>query len=101
MRNLHPPTSILFAAALLLLVAAPARADLTGFLGVTTTPSSRTNGGLAAGTGFLIVGVEFEYAATKEDVTSADVAPALKTYMFNGLLQTPIPIARTQFYGTV
>ena len=87
--------------ALVVLFAAPARADLTGFLGVTPTPSARTNGGFAAGTGFLIVAFEFEYCATKEDLASTDVAPALKTYMFNGLVQTPIPIARTQFYGTL
>jgi opacity protein-like surface antigen len=90
-----------FAAIALVATATPARADLTGFLGVTTTPSSRTNGGFSAGTGFVIVAFEFEYAATKEDLTSTQVAPALKTYMFNGLLQTPIPIARTQFYGTL
>ena len=24
----------------------------------------------------------------------------MKTFMFNGLLQTPVPIARMQFYGT-
>ena len=89
------------AAIALVATATPARADLTGFLGVTTTPSSRTNGGFSAGTGFVIVAFEFEYAATKEDLTSGPVAPALKTYMFNGLLQTPIPIARTQFYGTL
>jgi hypothetical protein len=97
-RSLIP---VLIAGALVLLVAAPARADLTGFLGITTTPTARTNGGFSAGTGFVIVAFEFEYAATKEDVTSTQVAPALKTYMFNGLLQTPIPIARTQFYGTL
>ena len=94
-------TSVLFAAALVLLFAAPARADLTGFLGVTTTPTSRSNGGFSLGTGFVIFAFEFEYAATKEDLTSTEIAPALKTYMFNGLLQTPVPIFRTQFYGTV
>ena len=99
--DLRPATSVLLAGALVLLCAAPARADLTGFLGVTPTPTSRTNGGFAAGTGFLIVAFEFEYAATKEDAASTQIAPALKTYMFNGLLQTPIPIARTQFYGTI
>jgi opacity protein-like surface antigen len=99
--NLRPLTSIfILATALLLFVAAPARADLTGFLGVTPTPTSRTNGGFSAGTGFVIFAVEFEYSATKEDKTSPQLAPALKTYMFNGLLQTPVPIARTQFYGT-
>jgi hypothetical protein len=92
---------LLLVCAVVVLFAAPARADLTGFLGVTPTPSSRTNGGFAAGTGFLIVAFEFEYSATKEDLSSTQVAPALKTYMFNGLLQTPIPIARTQFYGTL
>ena len=91
---------MLLAAGALLLTAAPARADLTGFLGATTTPTARTAGGFAGGTGFLIVAFEFEYSATKEDLSSAEIAPALKTYMFNGLLQTPIPIARTQFYGT-
>jgi hypothetical protein len=103
MRSLSPrPLISLFLAALALVAtAAPARADLTGFLGVTTTPTARTNGGFSAGTGFVIVAFEFEYAATKEDLTSTQVAPALKTYMFNGLLQTPIPIARTQFYGTI
>jgi opacity protein-like surface antigen len=98
---MRPVSSLLFAAALLLTSAVPARADLTAFLGVTPTPTSRTNGGFAAGTGFLIVAFEFEYSATKEDVKSTEVAPALKTFMFNGLLQTPVPIARTQFYGTI
>ena len=27
-------------------------------------------------------------------------APKLQTYMFNGLVQTPVPIAGMQFYGT-
>jgi opacity protein-like surface antigen len=87
-----------------MLTAAPASADLTGFLGRTTTPSSRTVKGLAIGTGLLIVGFEFEYAATDEDLEvasgAANIAPATKTFMFNGLLQTPVPIARMQFYGT-
>ena len=89
----------------LLLTATPAAADLTAFLGQTTTPLSRPVAGAAIGTGLLIVGFEFEYAATKEDLTVPpgvdNVSPALKTFMFNGLLQTPIPIARMQFYGTL
>ena len=97
-RSLIPVT---LAAALVLLVAEPARADLTAFLGVTPTPTSRTNGGFAAGTGFVIFAVEFEYSATKEDAKSTQLAPALQTYMFNGLVQTPVAIARMQFYGTV
>ena len=83
----------------------PAAADITAFLGRTTTPESRNARGLAVGTGLVIVGFEFEYSATDEDLTVPPgpdtVAPKLKTYMFNGLLQTPVPIARMQFYGTV
>lgn len=82
----------------------PAAADLTAFLGRTTTPESRNAKGLAIGTGLLVVGFEFEYASTDEDLTAPlgpdTVAPELKTYMFNGLVQTPVPIARMQFYGT-
>ena len=98
--DLRPLTCILLAAGALLFTAAPARADLTGFIGTTTTPTARTAGGFSAGTGFVIVAFEFEYSATQEDLSSANIAPALKTYMFNGLLQTPVPIARTQFYAT-
>ena len=60
---------------------------------------------MAIGTGLLIVGFEFEYSSTDEDLTAPpgvdNVAPAIKTFMFNGLLQTPVPIARMQFYGTL
>ena len=80
----------------------PAAADLTGFLGRTTTPVNRPAKGLAIGTGLLIVGFEVEYSDTGEDLTvTGDVAPSVRTFMFNGLLQTPVPIARTQFYGTL
>src|SRR5258705_13414620 len=93
-----------FCLVMLPLSAVPARADLTGFLGRTTTPSGRPTKGLAIGTGMLIVGFEFEYAATDEDltapVTTAGVAPALQTYMFNELLQRRTPIALRRFYGT-
>ena len=89
------------AAALLagvLLFPATASADLTAFLGVNPTPTNRTLTGLSGGVGLLIVGFEFEYANTRED--SDELAPGLRTYMFNGLLQTPVPIAGIQFYGT-
>ena len=89
----------------LLLSAAPAAADITGFVGRTTTPVGRPARGVAIGTGLLIVGFEAEYASTDEDLTApagvANLSPALKTFMFNGLLQTPVPIARMQFYGTL
>ena len=75
-----------------------ASADLTAFLGANPTPTARTVKGLSAGVGLVIVGFEFEYAHTNEDRVQA--APGVWTYMFNGLLQTPIPIAGMQFYGT-
>jgi hypothetical protein len=65
---------------------------------VTTTPANRPAKGFAIGAGLMIVGLEFEYASTSEDVL--EQAPALRTFMFNGLLQTPFPIAGLQFYGT-
>jgi hypothetical protein len=87
---------------LLLLSVVPASADLTAFIGRATTPVNRPVKGVAIGTGLLIVGFEFEYADTGEDLTSSSgVGPAVRTFMFNGLLQTPVPIARTQFYGTL
>ncbi len=54
--------------------------------------------GFAVGTGLLVVGFEFEYAGSDEEVLEG--SPGLRTFMFNGLLQTPLPIARMQFYGT-
>ena len=96
---------LLVVALLLLLTPMPAFADLTAFLGRTPTGQARNAKGFAIGTGLLIVGFEFEYGSTDEKLrassSAAEDAPALKTYMFNGLLQTPVPIARTQFYGTV
>ena len=84
--------------ALLLLSASPALADVTGFVGLTTTPSSRPVSGFAIGAGLLIVGFEFEYAHTRAEDDEA--APSLHTYMGNVLLQTPFPIAGMQFYFT-
>jgi hypothetical protein len=92
-------STTLVAAALLLGTAATASADFTGFLGATSTPVQRSTKGLAVGTGLLIVGFEAEYADVTEDLVAG--APRLRTFMFNGLAQTPIPIARMQFYGTL
>jgi opacity protein-like surface antigen len=85
---------------MLLLSAAPARADLTGFIGINATPvtAKRAVKGLAVGTGLVIVGFEAEYADTNEDLILG--GPRLRTFMFNGLAQTPVPIARMQFYAT-
>jgi len=81
-----------------LLFPSRADADLTAFLGVNPTPVTRSVRGLAAGAGMLIVGFEFEYANTSED--ELDAGPGLRTYMGNGLLQTPFPIAGFQLYAT-
>ena len=81
-----------------LLVPSPAAADITGFLGVNTTPVKRVVKGVAVGAGLLIAGFEVEYADTSEDLVLG--GPRLRTFMFNGLAQTPIPIAGMQFYAT-
>ena len=47
----------------------------------------------------LIAGFEVEYADTSEDLVLG--GPRLRTFMFNGLAQTPIPIAGMQFYATL
>jgi opacity protein-like surface antigen len=82
----------------ILAIPSTAAADITAFLGFNSTPTNRTVKGFAIGTGLIIVGFEFEYAGTSEDITEG--SPSLRTFMFNGLVQTPVPIARMQFYGT-
>mgnify|MGYP001281244285 CR=1 FL=1 len=76
----------------------PAAADITGFIGTSSTPEHRLVRGASLGMGLLVAGVEFEYAATSEDPGRA---PSLKTGMGNGILQTPFPIFRVQPYFTV
>lgn len=77
---------------------AKASADVTAFFGVNPTPSNRVLTGFSGGIGLLVVAFEFEYANTVQDLDQ--LAPGLKTYMVNGLLQTPIPIGGMQFYAT-
>ena len=100
--NMHPRCfpilPCLLALAIVALTPSTAAADLTAFLGTSPTPSSRVVKGFAAGMGLLIAGFEFEYAHTNEDLVKG--APGVRTFMFNGLLQTPIPIGGLQFYGT-
>jgi len=91
--------NVIVSIAFLLATASTARADLTAFLGVAPTPTNRAVKGFALGAGLVIVGFEGEYGSTNEDVTTG--APHLNTFMFNGLVQTPIPIAGFQFYGTL
>ena len=86
------------AAIALALAARPAFADLTGFIGATTTPANRLTKGVAGGAGLLVIGFEFEYADTTDDPTA--LAPSLKTGMGNVLLQTPVAIFGVQPYFT-
>lgn len=79
--------------------ATPARADLTGFVGASTTPENRLVRGYAMGSGLLLVGWEIEYANTPDD--PAAPTPALRTFMGNMLLQTPIAIFGFQPYVTM
>ncbi len=95
MRSLRPA---LFALSLLAATAAPARADLTAFLGATTTPTNRQMRGAAVGSGLVIVAFEFEYSSTTEDLKTG--APSLKIGSGNGLLQAPVPIFGFQPYVT-
>lgn len=85
-------------AGLVLACPAAAFADATAFLGVNTTPSNRTTKGFAIGVTVLVVGVEFEYSDTSEDLEA--LAPSLRVGSGNLLVQTPFPIAGMQFYGT-
>ena len=90
--------AVLLSALILVLFAAPAAADATIFLGANTTPESRKTQGFAIGAGLLLIGFEFEYAGTSDDLAS--LAPALKTYSGNVLLQTPFAIFGIQPYFT-
>ena len=74
------------------LIATPAHADITAFLGVTTTPTNRQTRGLSFGVGLLVVGFEFEFADTTDDPTTG--APSLTMGSGNLMLQTP-----SSFYG--
>jgi hypothetical protein len=77
--------------------ASPAHADLTAFLGSTTTPAARRASGVSFGATLIIVGVEGEYSSTIENDTSG--APALKTVMGN--LIVGLPTGAVQPYFTV
>ncbi len=84
--------------ALLAATAAPARADITAFLGLSPTPARHTVKGFSGGLSLLVVGFEFEYSHLGEDTVEA--LPGLKTYSGNVLVQTPLEIKGTQFYAT-
>src|SRR2546428_588329 len=90
--------TLMLAVALCSLAPRAAFADITGFIGTTTTPANRALRGFAFGAGLLVVGVEFEYADTTEDPMVG--APSLRTGMGNVLLQTPFAILGFQPYVT-
>lgn len=80
-------------------LAKPVFADATVFVGPNQTPTNRPTSGVSLGLSLLIIGFEFEYASTREDRLTK--APALKTSMFNMLIQTPFSsLAGLQFYAT-
>jgi hypothetical protein len=83
---------------LILTMAAPARADITAFLGANMTPSNRQVLGGAFGMGLLIIGFEAEFAFTPDDPRAA--APSVKTGMGNVILQTPMAFFGFQPYFT-
>lgn len=95
MRSFSP---VLLAAVLLAATASPVLADMTAFLGASTTPSNRQVRGGAVGSGLLVAGFEFEFASTTADVATG--APSLKIGSANGLVQTPVPIFGFQPYAT-
>ncbi len=90
--------SLALTLAFVLACASHARADMTFFLGSSSTPSARLSRGFALGGGILAFGFEFEYSDTRTD--PADAAPSLRTGMGNILLQTPVAIAGFQPYFT-
>jgi hypothetical protein len=90
----HSAFGIVLAA--VLLWPSPARADATFFIGSTLTPENRTAIGGAIGVSLLIVGFEFEYSKTSEDLD--ELAPSLTTGMGNVLVQLPFGV---QPYGTI
>ena len=102
--------SVTCASTLLLATGSPAEADITAFLGATTSPGTRTTQGVAVGAGLIIVGFEFEYSqALGDDESEAacqvpgggECKPSLRTGMANVLLQTPRGLGPVQVYGTV
>ena len=92
-------TRVVALATLLTVLASPAFADATVFIGGTMTPSTRTAKGFAVGMGLLIVGFEFEWSNTSDE--PSDGAPRLRTGMGNVLLQTPVAIHGLQPYFTI
>jgi len=92
-------TRVVALATLLTVLASPAFADATVFIGSTTTPSTRMARGFAVGMGLLIVGFEFEWSNTSDEPSEG--SPRLRSGMGNVLLQTPVAIYGLQPYFTI
>ncbi|HVC20260.1 MAG TPA: hypothetical protein VNE16_09290 [Vicinamibacterales bacterium] len=82
----------------LVLLARPALADATAFIGASPTPTSRQARGFAVGFGMAVLGFEFEYSSILQDAQQG--APSVQTGMGNVLLQTPTAILGFQPYIT-
>src|SRR5437763_14913187 len=82
----HVRTSAFIALVVAVLVPWAASADAKPFIGANTSSSNRSAKGFAIGAGLLVIGVEFEYSDTTDDLASR--APSLKTGMGNLLLQS-------------
>jgi hypothetical protein len=98
MTKVRALATVAVAGLMCVVVAAPATADVTAFIGATTTPANRQVRGFAAGIGLLIVAGEFEYADTTDDLKA--LVPSLKTGSGNVLLQTPVAFFGVQPYVT-
>jgi len=92
----HASLKALLVALVVLLAPALARADATLFIGANTSPVNRTAKGFAIGAGLVVIGFEFEYSDTTNDVNAG--APSLKTGTGNLLLQSPVAFAGFQPY---
>lgn len=91
------PLPALLLATLLVGIASPARADITGFFGMSPSPDTKSAKGFAVGFGLLVVGFEFEYSSIAED--EIELLPSFKVGSGNVLVQTPTP--GIQLYGTI
>jgi hypothetical protein len=91
-------TRILVLTLLLAVAPASAFADVTAFIGTTSTPANRTATGVALGFGILFLGFEFEYSSTGDE--PLEDAPSLRTGSGNVLLQTPVAIMGLRPYFT-
>jgi hypothetical protein len=76
---------------------APAAADLTIFLGTTSSPSGQPHRGVSTGFTIVAVGIEFEYYHAGEDLPAG--VPSLNLGSANVVFQAPT--GRFKFYGTV